>query len=114
MFVLIDGPIFFFLFFFLMIRRPPRSTLFPYTTLFRAVARRNRRLRHVARELGPEQVERRVREDDLADVPVECEVRLGHRWTLAPAGSIASFADPREGPETKGMRYVRHLVGVVI
>src|SRR2546422_3133062 len=29
-------PIFFF---FLMIRRPPRSTLFPYTTLFRSVSR---------------------------------------------------------------------------
>src|SRR5256885_17255333 len=27
------------LFFFLMIRRPPRSTLFPYTTLFRSVER---------------------------------------------------------------------------
>src|SRR5258708_29213226 len=27
-----------FLFFFLMIRRPPRSTLFPYTTLFRSPA----------------------------------------------------------------------------
>src|ERR1035438_6472468 len=27
----------FFSFFFLMIRRPPRSTLFPYTTLFRSV-----------------------------------------------------------------------------
>src|SRR5438477_12861264 len=27
----------FFFFFFLMIRRPPRSTLFPYTTLFRSV-----------------------------------------------------------------------------
>src|SRR5436305_14893272 len=27
---------FIFLFFFLMIRRPPRSTLFPYTTLFRS------------------------------------------------------------------------------
>src|SRR6266566_9799317 len=27
---------FVFLFFFLMIRRPPRSTLFPYTTLFRS------------------------------------------------------------------------------
>src|SRR5258707_13970669 len=25
------------IFFFLMIRRPPRSTLFPYTTLFRSV-----------------------------------------------------------------------------
>src|SRR5574337_251257 len=29
-------PITFILFFFLMIRRPPRSTLFPYTTLFRS------------------------------------------------------------------------------
>src|SRR3989441_12018999 len=28
-----------FIFFFLMIRRPPRSTLFPYTTLFRSLAR---------------------------------------------------------------------------
>src|SRR5688572_32532518 len=28
--------LFFFCFFFLMIRRPPRSTLFPYTTLFRS------------------------------------------------------------------------------
>src|SRR2546422_7633461 len=30
--------LFSFLFFFLMIRRPPRSTLFPYTTLFRSGA----------------------------------------------------------------------------
>src|SRR5256885_936901 len=29
-----------FVFFFLMIRRPPRSTLFPYTTLFRSIAPR--------------------------------------------------------------------------
>src|SRR2546430_17726448 len=28
---------FFAIFFFLMIRRPPRSTLFPYTTLFRSL-----------------------------------------------------------------------------
>src|SRR5258706_16213212 len=37
-------------FFFLMIRRPPRSTLFPYTTLFRSacsgVPGRSRRARH--------------------------------------------------------------------
>src|SRR5437588_9735678 len=32
-----------YLFFFLMIRRPPRSTLFPYTTLFRS---------HLARKLS--------------------------------------------------------------
>src|SRR2546422_4621216 len=31
-----------FFFFFLMIRRPPRSTLFPYTTLFRSRARESR------------------------------------------------------------------------
>src|SRR5258707_15479882 len=29
------------LFFFLMIRRPPRSTLFPYTTLFRSHVQRS-------------------------------------------------------------------------
>src|SRR3712207_7037639 len=31
---------FLYIFFFLMIRRPPRSTLFPYTTLFRSKAGR--------------------------------------------------------------------------
>src|ERR1041385_9456169 len=36
MFCSIPLLVFFFVFFFLMIRRPPRSTLFPYTTLFRS------------------------------------------------------------------------------
>src|SRR2546430_6889038 len=35
-----------------MIRRPPRSTLFPYTTLFRSVG--------IVRMLSPEQLERKV------------------------------------------------------
>src|SRR2546430_17573936 len=41
-------------FFFLMIRRPPRSTLFPYTTLFRSLAARLQRSanRHHAAELA--------------------------------------------------------------
>src|SRR3712207_7012418 len=38
-------------FFFLMIRRPPRSTLFPYTTLFRSL---DRGLAEVARVLRPD------------------------------------------------------------
>src|SRR2546422_9604424 len=53
------------LFFFLMIRRPPRSTLFPYTTLFRSLPRgkledagvRRRHAKAGARELvapGPD------------------------------------------------------------
>src|SRR2546430_12370147 len=40
-----------FRFFFLMIRRPPRSTLFPYTTLFRS----RRRFRHVDVHRLPDQ-----------------------------------------------------------
>src|SRR5256885_17014564 len=41
-------------FFFLMIRRPPRSTLFPYTTLFRSAQAhgRRRRTRGSARRAG--------------------------------------------------------------
>src|SRR6266536_4767662 len=41
-------------FFFLMIRRPPRSTLFPYTTLFRPRAPNARPRRPIAgRMVGP-------------------------------------------------------------
>src|SRR5258705_13914725 len=35
----VASPILHLFFFFLMIRRPPRSTLFPYTTLFRSQCR---------------------------------------------------------------------------
>src|SRR5947209_20380119 len=34
--IFLQLPCFLFVFFFLMTRRPPRSTLFPYTTLFRS------------------------------------------------------------------------------
>src|SRR3989454_6321957 len=40
-----------------MIRRPPRSTLFPYTTLFRSVVRHRGR---PARRVGPLNERRRV------------------------------------------------------
>src|SRR5256885_6052452 len=44
-----------FLFFFLMIRRPPRSTLFPYTTLFRStlLAHRHVRIEQHVERVGP-------------------------------------------------------------
>src|SRR2546422_6196471 len=41
------------LFFFLMIRRPPRSTLFPYTTLFRSPTWSEAAAAGVARRSGP-------------------------------------------------------------
>src|SRR5574341_955418 len=43
------GPMQCFNLFFLMIRRPPRSTLFPYTTLFRSHAPR---MRDAGRRMG--------------------------------------------------------------
>src|SRR3712207_8279273 len=65
-----------FFFFFLMIRRPPRSTLFPYTTLFRShrarlLGRRLRlfrlRERLFERVLGPGELHGQHREADRDD-----------------------------------------------
>src|SRR5256885_12438261 len=52
-------------FFFLMIRRPPRSTLFPYTTLFRSgEAQRGQRVRGLPglRDGDEERIHRRSEE----------------------------------------------------
>src|SRR5258706_11816428 len=49
-------------FFFLMIRRPPRSTLFPYTTLFRSARRR-----HHAGVRGRRQAHRRAPRTSRSD-----------------------------------------------
>src|SRR5688572_31769982 len=51
-----------------MIRRPPRSTLFPYTTLFRSVGVLAVEL-HVTEELREDQVVQRLRPQ--AGVPAE-------------------------------------------
>src|SRR2546427_9376870 len=48
-----------------MIRRPPRSTLFPYTTLFRSRVVRRRDLHEPGPELG---IDRLVRDDGDGDV----------------------------------------------
>src|SRR2546426_12005422 len=62
-------------FFFLMIRRPPRSTLFPYTTLFRSWATNN-----------PSHM--------LADAPSELHIAVGDQGPVAmprpgePAGRL--------------------------
>src|SRR5256885_16611316 len=56
-----------------MIRRPPRSTLFPYTTLFRSVAPDPRRLPTGADEVAPEGGAERARRG---------EARYGRRQVL--------------------------------
>src|SRR3712207_7311123 len=64
-------------FFFLMIRRPPRSTLFPYTTLFRSIptgAPRLRDDRGRERRRGRTRGERSAPRDDGADALRDCRV----------------------------------------
>src|SRR5256885_16080665 len=57
-------------FFFLMIRRPPRSTLFPYTTLFRSRLGPRARMQPGRKRNGHEFVPRRVELDLVHAVTV--------------------------------------------
>src|SRR3712207_9315184 len=68
------------LFFFLMIRRPPRSTLFPYTTLFRS---------RVGRESLVEDGERRL-EPVVLEVEVEVAQRVGGGEALVDDGAVGA------------------------
>src|SRR2546422_7124160 len=55
-----------FFFFFLMIRRPPRSTLFPYTTLFRSagvLAGDRHIIIYIRKSIGPRRGRRLIKED---------------------------------------------------
>src|SRR2546425_8842487 len=57
-----------------MIRRPPRSTLFPYTTLFRSLQKAGAQIREEVVELEGEDAQRRVslgRQDAHQGVPAE-------------------------------------------
>src|SRR5215211_2392420 len=74
----------FVLFFFLMIRRPPRSTLFPYTTLFRSVPR-------PAGPGGPDRARRRARG------PPGGGARVAERTRAARSGLRAKPRSRAEG-----------------
>src|SRR3712207_7824557 len=60
-----------------MIRRPPRSTLFPYTTLFRSLDDRDH-VERVVRRLAVEQLQRRHGERRQRLVQREVELQV-HR-----------------------------------
>src|SRR5256885_8386345 len=72
----------FMFFFFLMIRRPPRSTLFPYTTLFRSVEqviRRGqvdqiRRVRHYRRHVALGRELRARSEEHTSELQSPCNL----------------------------------------
>src|SRR6266487_6391081 len=63
-------------FFFLMIRRPPRSTLFPYTTLFRSCRPRRSAPRTPARSSAPSRGTRSEEHTSELQSPVHLVCRL--------------------------------------
>src|SRR3989475_7695708 len=67
------------LFFFLMIRRPPRSTLFPYTTLFRS--------------RGPAEIHAALRFFRTSNNPQRLDVAISHQ-RIHSGGRISEVGNP--------------------
>src|SRR3712207_7839225 len=87
-----------------MIRRPPRSTLFPYTTLFRSLERRQQRLHDPVLRLGrpARRVEVRgldqteVRLDDVVAGVGVVEELVAHRPAAARSEEHTSELQSRQ------------------
>src|SRR2546429_4426013 len=90
------------IFFFLMIRRPPRSTLFPYTTLFRSAAE--------AALLEERAEGKRLRGGH--DAGVEALAGGGHPQGLGDevGRRVAVVAEPRSEEHTSELQSRLHLV----
>src|SRR2546430_13512177 len=93
----------FILFFFLMIRRPPRSTLFPYTTLFRSRG-----------AVGGEPVGRvgqvpEVMEGPLLERVEECG-GLGRVWWRRALGVVGAARRERSEEHTSELQSQSNIV----
>src|SRR3712207_7280191 len=97
-----------------MIRRPPRSTLFPYTTLFRSVVLAGRDLH---RRMGPALVRSRLRH--LRPRALRARGPPGVRWRRArsddviPKSAISNVdwpAVPRSEEHTSELQSRQYLV----
>src|SRR6266571_5551991 len=79
-----------------MIRRPPRSTLFPYTTLFRSLDEHPRRL-HPRERLDDHQVSRRGHRQELGEPlhqPQEDALPEGHAIRPATSATMPTSIAP--------------------
>src|SRR5437899_8735731 len=88
--------------FFLMLRRPPRSTLFPYTTLFRSPRDRRRprdhdrqsrrHAEHRQRDPRPDRKSTRLNSSHLGiSYAVFClKKKTRNNWTLSPSPRAAA------------------------
>src|SRR5256886_17556191 len=76
-------------FFFLMIRRPPRSTLFPYTTLFRSQQQRSQPPRECLSGIQENQIQR---ETERVTNRRRNEKRVVHSFCLWLPSAESSFS----------------------
>src|SRR3712207_8112786 len=90
-----------------MIRRPPRSTLFPYTTLFRSALTL---LRHLPRAARIEAGRASLAGDDLFAAKERTLRRWrGRRIALVPQG-VGSALNPRSEEHTSELQSRQYLV----
>src|SRR5437660_10340340 len=127
--------LFFIFLFFLMIRRPPRSTLFPYTTLFRSLRAQLRgaleEVQHREAGRGPDrryavrdQVRARALPQPLYELARRGHIAAGAAAARLPEGA-GEYVDPLGDPavlgsapaggshEAGGVRIIDHHQGVV-
>src|SRR2546422_3296529 len=90
-----------------MIRRPPRSTLFPYTTLFRSHVGVENPIEVLFRRLGDgeELADAGVHEQDVE--PAEASPHLAHRMIQLPCDR---YVRPRSEEHTSELQSRLHLV----
>src|SRR3712207_8710497 len=86
-----------------MIRRPPRSTLFPYTTLFRSEAGRPRQ-EHVVQRPAPLLRRGDVNPQVLGDLALADELRERARPERGVLGGVTRLALGRDHPDRKSTR----------
>src|SRR2546429_1710590 len=84
-----------------MIRRPPRSTLFPYTTLFRS-------LRDIFRQLGSSALKQEL--VDLKDALEQRGLKLGARKVYAETFERLRTVATRSEEHTSELQSRLHLV----
>src|SRR3712207_7825518 len=85
------------IFFFLMIRRPPRSTLFPYTTLFRSAA-------------GVAPATTRFLEQLHREAPPGLPRQRGRNRRQRPGGLLTGIAVHRSEEHTSELQSRQYLV----
>src|SRR2546426_5851905 len=82
-----------------MIRRPPRSTLFPYTTLFRSDV-----------ETARKDLVLQIQSTNTGLIPTNNIVIVGNQLTIAPVGNLSGTSQIRSEEHTSELQSPCNLV----